>query len=354
MWAHHCPSVWWEEVVLHKSFSDEQWIETFRVIRPTFDLLVELVRVDVVLSVRCRSKWHTWPQRPPPPLKTQQSRTKSRAGKGGYSGPMAGHAVSRRAYSSQTDSFSWDSPGSGKAAGAGGPLTSPFFVAGSSPWWGCGHSTSCSESAAVGAGLLTSPMISDSETAALGAGLRTSPTISGSETAAVGAGLWTSPTISGSKTAAVGAGLRTSPPFFVASSSPFWGSGHRTPCGGGTGSRGSSCSSAPGGGGTSRYSPSAGGGGRGQQSSEAVPAPLLLVKEAVEVAEAEAAPAPLLRAVAEAEAAPAALLLVEEAVEVAEIEAMGLMLATQREAVAVLAPSAVAAGLVRTVLPSAA
>ncbi|MGH0145589.1 UNVERIFIED_CONTAM: hypothetical protein FKN15_043303 [Acipenser sinensis] len=38
-------------------------------------------------------------------------------------------------------------------------------------------------------------------------------------------------------------------------------------------------------------------------------------------------------------------------VEVAEVEAMGLMLATQREAVAVLAPSAVAAGLVRAVLP---
>ncbi|MGH0120652.1 UNVERIFIED_CONTAM: hypothetical protein FKN15_068227 [Acipenser sinensis] len=41
-------------------------------------------------------------------------------------------------------------------------------------------------------------------------------------------------------------------------------------------------------------------------------------------------------------------------VEVAEVEAMGLMLATQREAVAVLAPCAVAAGLVRAVLPSAA
>ena len=41
-------------------------------------------------------------------------------------------------------------------------------------------------------------------------------------------------------------------------------------------------------------------------------------------------------------------------VDVAEVEAMGLMLATQREAVAVLAPSAVAAGHVRAVLPSAA
>ena len=41
-------------------------------------------------------------------------------------------------------------------------------------------------------------------------------------------------------------------------------------------------------------------------------------------------------------------------VEVVEAVAMGLMLATQREAVAVLAPSAVAAGLVRAVLPSAA
>ncbi|MGH0176747.1 UNVERIFIED_CONTAM: hypothetical protein FKN15_073478 [Acipenser sinensis] len=62
----------------------------------------------------------------------------------------------------------------------------------------------------------------------------------------------------------------------------------------------------------------------------------------------------------EAEAAPAPLLLAEPAgihpllVEVAEVEAMVLMLATQREAVAVLAPSAVAAGLVRAVLPSAA
>ncbi|MGH0115301.1 UNVERIFIED_CONTAM: hypothetical protein FKN15_006729 [Acipenser sinensis] len=66
-----------------------------------------------------------------PPLKTQQSRKKSRAGKGGFSGPTGGnvassqaatgHAVSRCADSSQTDSFSWGSPGSGKAAGAGGP-----------------------------------------------------------------------------------------------------------------------------------------------------------------------------------------------------------------------------------------
>ena len=64
MRAHHRPSVWWEEVVLHKSFSDEQWTETFRVIRPTFDQLVELVRVDMEPSpihvrtpVRCRSEW---------------------------------------------------------------------------------------------------------------------------------------------------------------------------------------------------------------------------------------------------------------------------------------------------------
>ncbi|MGH0121884.1 UNVERIFIED_CONTAM: hypothetical protein FKN15_067180 [Acipenser sinensis] len=75
---------------------------------------------------------------------------------------------------------------------------------------------------------------------------------------------------------------------------------------------------------------------------------------------AEAAPAPLLLAVVEA--AGIHPLLVEvggassppTAVEVAEVEAMGLMLATQREAVAVLAPSAVAAGLVHAVLPSAA
>ncbi|MGH0159327.1 UNVERIFIED_CONTAM: hypothetical protein FKN15_037124 [Acipenser sinensis] len=62
MRAHHRPSVWWEEVVLHESFSDEQWIETFRVIRAMFDQLVELVRVDMEPSpihvrtpVRCRT-----------------------------------------------------------------------------------------------------------------------------------------------------------------------------------------------------------------------------------------------------------------------------------------------------------
>ena len=106
----------------------------------------------------------------------------------------------------------------------------------------------------------------------------------------------------------------------------------------------------------------------------------------MEVRAAEAAPAPLLLAVVEpagihpllvevggasspptaVKAEPAGIhpLLVEVGgassppttmkVEVAEVEAMGLMLATQREAVAVLAPSAVAAGLVRAVLPSAA
>ncbi|MGH0146684.1 UNVERIFIED_CONTAM: hypothetical protein FKN15_026280 [Acipenser sinensis] len=47
MRAHHRPSVWWEEVVLHESFSAEQWIETFRVIRTAFDQLVELVLVDM-------------------------------------------------------------------------------------------------------------------------------------------------------------------------------------------------------------------------------------------------------------------------------------------------------------------
>ncbi|MGH0121426.1 UNVERIFIED_CONTAM: hypothetical protein FKN15_073971 [Acipenser sinensis] len=89
------------------------------------------------------------------------------------------------------------------------------------------------------------------------------------------------------------------------------------------------------------------------------------------LAEAEAAPAPtavkaepagihpLLVEVGGASSPPTAVE-VEPAgihpllVEVAEVEAMGLMLATQREAVAVLAPSAVAAGLVRAVLPSAA
>ncbi|MGH0127803.1 UNVERIFIED_CONTAM: hypothetical protein FKN15_032108 [Acipenser sinensis] len=53
---------------------------------------------------------------------------------------------------------------------------------------------------------------------------------SGSETAAVGAGLRTSPTISGSETAAVGAGLLTSPTFFVAGSSLLRGSGHKNSC----------------------------------------------------------------------------------------------------------------------------
>ncbi|MGH0144952.1 UNVERIFIED_CONTAM: hypothetical protein FKN15_004436 [Acipenser sinensis] len=83
-----------------------------------------------------------------------------------------------------------------------------------------------------------------------------------------------------------------------------------------------------------------------------------------------AAPAPLLRAepagihplLVEVGGAssPPTIMKVEPAginpllVEVAEVEAMGLMLYTQREAVAVLAPSAVAAGLVRAVLPSAA
>ncbi|MGH0171317.1 UNVERIFIED_CONTAM: hypothetical protein FKN15_060841 [Acipenser sinensis] len=85
-----------------------------------------------------------------------------------------------------------------KAAGAGGPPTSPFFIAGSSPLWGSGHRNSCSE------------------------------------------------------TAAGESGLQTSSPFFVAGSSPFWGSGHRPPCGGGTGGRGSSSSSAPGGAGSLR------------------------------------------------------------------------------------------------------
>ncbi|MGH0126679.1 UNVERIFIED_CONTAM: hypothetical protein FKN15_021201 [Acipenser sinensis] len=46
---------------------------------------------------------------------------------------------------------------SGKAAGVGGLQTSLlFFVAGSSPWWGSGHSISGSESAAGEGGLLTS------------------------------------------------------------------------------------------------------------------------------------------------------------------------------------------------------
>ncbi|MGH0151274.1 UNVERIFIED_CONTAM: hypothetical protein FKN15_059132 [Acipenser sinensis] len=81
--------------------------------------------------------------------------------------------------------------------------------------------------------------------------------------------------------------------------------------------------------------------------AEAAPSALLL---AVEVVEAEAAPAALLLVVevAEAEAAPAALLLAVQVVErlPAPLAAVvGLMLATQREAVAVLAPSAVAPGL---------
>ncbi|XP_058887906.1 keratin, type I cytoskeletal 9-like [Acipenser ruthenus] len=159
---------------------------------------------------------HTWPQRPPPPLNTQQSRPKSRAGKGGFSGPMSGNAISSPAGSGTADSMLVPSC-SEKAAGAGGPPTSPFFVAGSSLLWGSGHKNSCSE------------------------------------------------------TAAGESGLQTSSPFFVAGSSPFWGSGHRTPCGG-TGSRGSSCSSAPGGGGSRGSSSSSapgGGGGRGSSCSSA-------------------------------------------------------------------------------------
>ncbi|MGH0140247.1 UNVERIFIED_CONTAM: hypothetical protein FKN15_061475 [Acipenser sinensis] len=110
---------------------------------------------------------------------------------------------------------------------------------------------------------------------------------SGSETAAVGAGLRTSPPFfvagssllwgsghknSCSETAARESGLQTSSPFFVAGSYPFWGSGHRTPCGGGTGSRDSSCSSAlgrGGGRGSSSSSAAGGGGGIGSSSSSA-------------------------------------------------------------------------------------
>ncbi|MGH0166476.1 UNVERIFIED_CONTAM: hypothetical protein FKN15_072116 [Acipenser sinensis] len=67
-------------------------------------------------------------------------------------------------------------------------------AADSSLFRGSGHSISCSASAVVGAILLISPMISGSETAA-------------------GVG-----------------GLQTSSPFFVAGSSPWWGSGHSTSC----------------------------------------------------------------------------------------------------------------------------
>ncbi|MGH0136343.1 UNVERIFIED_CONTAM: hypothetical protein FKN15_032023 [Acipenser sinensis] len=194
-----------------------------------------------------------------------------------------GHAVSRHADSSQTDSFSRGSPGSGKA--------------GSSLLWGSGHSTSCSARAAVGAGLLTSPTISGSETAAGVGGLQTSSpffkagsspwwgsghSTSSSESAAVGAGLLTSPMISGSETAAGVGGLQTSSPFFVAGSSPWWGYGHSTSCCDaeqqaapgdaeqaslGSAKQGKSSPSHDGECGTSRYSPSAGGGGRSKQSS---------------------------------------------------------------------------------------
>ncbi|MGH0146181.1 UNVERIFIED_CONTAM: hypothetical protein FKN15_049861 [Acipenser sinensis] len=61
-----------------------------------------------------------------------------------------GSAVSRHADSGA--SFP-----SGKDAGVGGLRTfPPFFVAGSSPWWGSDHSISGSESAAGEGGLLTS------------------------------------------------------------------------------------------------------------------------------------------------------------------------------------------------------
>ncbi|MGH0120226.1 UNVERIFIED_CONTAM: hypothetical protein FKN15_056551 [Acipenser sinensis] len=68
---------------------------------------------------------------------------------------MAGNAVSSPAGSGTTDSMLVQSC-SEKAAGSGGPPTSPFFVAGSSPLWGSGHSNSCSETAAGVGGLQTS------------------------------------------------------------------------------------------------------------------------------------------------------------------------------------------------------
>ncbi|MGH0124321.1 UNVERIFIED_CONTAM: hypothetical protein FKN15_032635 [Acipenser sinensis] len=60
---------------------------------------------DCARFLKAVQESHTWPQRPPPPLKTQQSRTKSRAGKGGFTGPMAGHAVSTPAGSGTADSM---------------------------------------------------------------------------------------------------------------------------------------------------------------------------------------------------------------------------------------------------------
>ncbi|MGH0133568.1 UNVERIFIED_CONTAM: hypothetical protein FKN15_062083 [Acipenser sinensis] len=47
VWCHHRSSLWWEEVVLGPSFTDEQWVETFRVTRATFEIIVELVRADM-------------------------------------------------------------------------------------------------------------------------------------------------------------------------------------------------------------------------------------------------------------------------------------------------------------------
>uniref|UniRef100_H3A810 DDE Tnp4 domain-containing protein n=1 Tax=Latimeria chalumnae TaxID=7897 RepID=H3A810_LATCH len=50
-WMKPQSSRWWEETVLSPSFSDEDWLGNFRVTRPTFFKIVELVRVDMEPSL---------------------------------------------------------------------------------------------------------------------------------------------------------------------------------------------------------------------------------------------------------------------------------------------------------------
>ncbi|MGH0169550.1 UNVERIFIED_CONTAM: hypothetical protein FKN15_057065 [Acipenser sinensis] len=117
-----------------------------------------------------------------------------------------------------------------KKFGGGLQTCPPYFMAGSSPPWGSGHPFSCSEIAAGGAGLLTSPPSSWLAAALHGAPATVFP--------AGGAGFLTSPpffvagncpswgsshSISCRESAAGGAGLLTTPPFSVAGSSPSWG-----------------------------------------------------------------------------------------------------------------------------------
>ena len=78
-----------------------------------------------------------------------QQRTKG----GGHGGMSSSHPNSRSVPMARAQAGS-----SGQKIFGGGLQTCPpFFMAGSSPPWGSGHPFSCSEIAAGGAGLLTSP-----------------------------------------------------------------------------------------------------------------------------------------------------------------------------------------------------